>query len=85
MKNGKIMKVVLGLFAAACLSGCAMFNSAKVQQNRTTTIGQELIDLQEARDKGAVSEEEYNKLKDEIMKGGIFFNTTTCVKKCGSE
>ncbi len=50
--------------------GCAMFNEGTVHYSRTTTIGKELVDLKEARADGAISEEEYIKLKEEIMKGG---------------
>jgi hypothetical protein len=61
----KIMTLFLSTLVIASLSGCAAFNYTKptVQHNRTTTIGQELIDLQDAKDKGVVTDEEYNKLK----------------------
>lgn len=64
----------LGLIAAAVVlagvSGCAICNRGSMNYNRTTTIGKELIDLKEAKDKGAVTEEEYAKTKKEIMEGG---------------
>jgi hypothetical protein len=66
----KMTKILMSVVVMAGLSGCAMFNKASVQHTRTTTIGQELVDLQDAKDKGIVSDEEYNKLKREIMKGG---------------
>jgi uncharacterized protein YceK len=81
MKVMKIQKIVLSLIMVASLSGCAMFNKATVTQTRTTTIGKELIDLQDAKDKGVVSEEEYNKLKKEILKGGPSIDATS-IKKC---
>jgi len=62
--------VAAGLALAAGLSGCAMFNRGTLHYNRTTTIGRELIDLKEARDKGAVTEAEYAKVKEEILAGG---------------
>lgn len=45
--------------------GCG--SSTKVE-NRTTTTGQELQDLEEARNKGLLTEDEYNKKRQEIMK-----------------
>ena len=35
--------------------------------NNYTTVGQELIDLKKAYDEGALTEEEYNKLRQEIL------------------
>ena len=82
MKVTKIQKIVLSLIMMASLSGCAMFNKATVTHTRTTTIGKELIDLQDAKDKGIVSDEEYNKLKKEILKGGPSIDAAS-IKKCG--
>ncbi len=70
MKITKIIPMIVGLLMIGSLAGCALFNKTEMHSTRTTTIGKELIDLKEARDSGAVSEEEYNKLKKEIMKGG---------------
>lgn len=53
--------VVVGMIGAGCGS------SSKVEA-RTTTVGQELQDLEEARNKGLVTEDEYNKERHEIMK-----------------
>jgi hypothetical protein len=63
---GLITAVVL----VAGVSGCAMFNRGTMHYNRTTTIGKELVDLKEAKDKGALSEEEYIKAKKDILEGG---------------
>ena len=68
------MKRIVGILAVIILvsgiAGCAMGNKGTIHYNRTTTIGKELIDLKEARDKGALSEEEYNKVREDIMKYG---------------
>lgn len=50
---------------AAALSGCG--SNAKVEA-RTTTVGQELQDLDAARDKGLITEQEYQQKRKEIMK-----------------
>ncbi len=47
-------------------SGCGG-GGAKVTAT-STTVGQELVDLQKAYDQGIINEKEYNKLKEEIMK-----------------
>ena len=70
MKHTKTTATVLALLIMVSLASCAMFNRGTVHHSRTTTIGQELIDLKEARDNEAINEEEYNKLKQEIMEGG---------------
>lgn len=50
---------------AATLGGCG--SNAKVEA-RTTTVGQELQDLDEARNKGLITESEYQQKRKEIMK-----------------
>lgn len=52
---------IAGVFAA---SGCG--SSSKVDA-RTTTVGKELQDLEDARNKGLLTEDEYNKQRKEIM------------------
>lgn len=52
------------------VSGCAMLNRFDMQYTRTTTIGQELLDLQKAHEKGVISDEEYICTKKEILAGG---------------
>lgn len=57
--------ITLSLACAASLSACG--SSTKVEA-RTTTVGQELKDLDDARNKGLLTEDEYSKKRDEIMK-----------------
>ncbi len=68
------MKLFKALMVAGVLvfgvSGCAMLNRVDVEYHRTTTIGQELLDLQKAREKGVISDEEYICTKKEILAGG---------------
>lgn len=61
---GLVSVVLLGTLAVAG-SGCS--RDSKVEA-RTTTVGQELQDLDAARSKGLLTEEEYNKQRKEIMK-----------------
>lgn len=67
MKN--ILSIAMALTAVTLLSGCAgaAFNKVSVTANRHITIGQELIDLKEAHDKGIISDTEYMQTKQEIL------------------
>jgi hypothetical protein len=51
----------------AALGLCSCGGTTKVE-NRTTTVGQELQDLDTARDKGLITEQEYQQKRKEIMK-----------------
>lgn len=63
----RLMLVVL-IGAFLVLSGCG--GRTKVQtETRTTTTGQELIDLDKAYKDGIISEEEYKKQREQILKG----------------
>lgn len=50
------------------LSGCGGGGAKTYYLNRTTTVGQELSDLQAAYQKGAMSEAEYTSQREKILK-----------------
>lgn len=52
------------------LPGCALFNSVEVAHHRHTTIGQELMDLDQAKRKGLISKQEYDRVRQAILEGG---------------
>ena len=54
------------ILAALPLSGCVLGNTAEISMVRSTTIGQELLDLEEARAKGIINEIEFRELREEI-------------------
>jgi uncharacterized membrane protein len=56
-----IFSIVMGGLFAGCGGG-----GAEVKQT-STTLGQELTDLQAAYEKGIITEKEYNKAKKEIL------------------
>lgn len=60
-----IIVALLACSSAACIAGCG--SSAKVE-SRSTTVGQELQDLEDARNKGLLTEDEYQKKRAQIMK-----------------
>jgi hypothetical protein len=57
--------VLLAALVTAPIAGCG--RSAKVEA-RTATVGQELQDLEDARNKGLLTEDEYARKRVEIMK-----------------
>lgn len=58
--------IPIGLSSCSCLSGGG---ETKVEPTtKTTTLGKELMDLDEAYKKGIITEEEYNKKKKALMK-----------------
>jgi hypothetical protein len=40
-----------------------------IQQTKTTTTGQELIDLKAAFDKGIITERQYEQQKEKLLRG----------------
>ncbi len=60
------LALALLLPTAALLAGCG--SSAKVSTSSTTT-GQALQDLEDARDKGLITESEYQKQRKKILEG----------------
>ena len=68
MKNA-ILPVVIGLAAATLLSGCLnlQLGGGTTNKPQSATVGQQLIDLQRAKDTGVISEAEYNTQKAKIL------------------
>ena len=67
MKKLGIFITIVLLVTSLGLSGCSRKSTATVEAN-TTTLGQELVDLQQAYEKGIITEKEYNDLKKKAMK-----------------
>jgi len=55
------------ILSGAVVTGCGV-GSARIEA-RSITIGQELIDLDAAYKQGVITEEEYAKIKSDILKG----------------
>ena len=60
-----LIPVVAAVFVLA-LSACGGGGSSQTTVS-TKTLGQELTDLKQAYDAGAISEKEYNKAREEIL------------------
>jgi len=65
----RLASIVMAATAAALLSGCAgaAFNRVSITANRHITIGQELMDLQAAHEKGVISDTEYAEAKKQVL------------------
>ena len=48
--------------------GCGVKLGSDTQQSIKPTLGQELMELKEAKDSGAISEQEYLELKEKLKK-----------------
>lgn len=55
--------------AATLLTGCAgaAFNRVNLTVSRNITVGQELMDLQTAHEKGVISDSEYAEAKQNVL------------------
>jgi len=63
----KINQIVVGMaLLVATLSGCAI-GSGKTEITKPT-LGQELIELKNAKESGAISEQEYEEMKEKLKK-----------------
>jgi hypothetical protein len=63
-------KSILGALLALLLGpiGCALsLGGGKDEKVYRETVGQELIDLKQAKDKGALSDEEYQKARKRLI------------------
>ena len=50
------------------LSSCGSTTKTEIKESPKTTLGQELIDLEAAYNKGVISKDEYEKQKKELLK-----------------
>jgi hypothetical protein len=64
----KVINFVLVLVLATSLVSCIAVGSGGKKVENQPTIGQQLIDLQKARDEGAVSPQEYTELREKLKK-----------------
>lgn len=57
-----------GALLVVLIGGCCGGGGSQVQNTtKTTTLGQELTDLKKALDSGAITEDQYNKMKQDII------------------
>ncbi len=64
MRAACVFLLLSALGMGTLATGCS--SSSKVEA-RTTTVGQELEDLEDARDRGLITEDEYQKQRRKIL------------------
>ena len=72
MKRKKIIAVMVAIVLVTSVSGCgrrARATSTTQTEIRSTTTGQELMDLQKAYESGAITEKEYQRQREKILEG----------------
>ena len=71
----KISGIILILALLATLSSCIAIGAGGEKVHNHPTIGQQLIDLQKARDDGAITQKEYEELKDKLKNAPVLSAT----------
>lgn len=66
MKVIRILTIIIVLMVGANFVGCGG-GGAKIKQT-TTTVGQELMDLEKAYKEGVINEKQYNDQKKKILR-----------------
>ena len=67
MVSKHCVQAVILILLISCLPACGGGGSKTVVSNRTTTQGQELLDLKRAFEQGALSEREYEKQRKKVL------------------
>ena len=63
----KLIIAIVFIAFIASLVGCMGVQGGTEQIKEEQTLGQELIDLKKAQEEGAITNEEYEKLKKQLM------------------
>jgi hypothetical protein len=71
MKRLLSFRLLAAVFAVVFLAaGCISYESSRPPVHQTEpTLGQELIDLQDARDRGALTDVEYDRARQGLLNG----------------
>jgi len=69
MKRHGIIAVIVAMALGFGLVGCGGGGAKAQTELTTTTVGQQLLDLQKAYEAGALSKGEYEKEKQKILSG----------------
>jgi len=64
----KVISLIMVLVLATTLVSCIAVGSGGKKVENNATLGQQLIDLQKARDEGAISAQEYADLREKLKK-----------------
>jgi hypothetical protein len=70
MKTKLLFSLALAAILSTLLSGCVVALGNRVPpDDRKATLGKQLTDLKQARDSGAITEEEYQTARKRILEG----------------
>ncbi|MDJ0816174.1 MAG: hypothetical protein QNJ58_08210 [Desulfobacterales bacterium] len=64
----RIISTIVVLTLLTTMTSCIAVGSGGKKIENKTTLGQQLIDLQKARDEGAISAQEYAELREKVKK-----------------
>ena len=64
----KFIGTIFVIILIATLVSCIAVGSGGKKIEQQPTLGQELMDLKKARDEGAISDQEYNEMKEKLKK-----------------
>ena len=64
----KFIGTIFVIILIATLVSCIALGSGGKKIEQQPTLGQELLDLKKARDEGAISDQEYNEMKEKLKK-----------------
>ena len=67
----RITGIILLLLLMTLMTSCIAVGSGGEKITHQPTLGQQLIDLQKAKDDGAITAKEYDELKDKIKKSPL--------------
>ncbi len=67
----KIIEILLIMLLIASMASCIAVGSGGEKINNLPTLGQQLIDLQKAKDEGAITLQEYEELKIKLKKASL--------------
>ena len=67
----KAFSVLLVIVLITSMVSCMAIGTGGKKINNSPTLGQELIDLRKANDAGAITQKEYDELKDQLKKSPL--------------
>jgi hypothetical protein len=67
----RIIGIILIILLMTSLTSCIAVGKGSEEINHHPTLGQQLIDLQKAKDEGAITQKEYDELKAKIKDSSL--------------
>ena len=64
----KIIVTIFAMILVSTLVSCLAVGTGGKKIEQQPTLGQELLDLKKAKDEGAISDQEYNEMKEKLKR-----------------